>query len=68
MNTPTLDLSREEIVARIEKVARQRRGMSAAELLQAYRRGTLKDPGDVADVLVLADLLAEDDPIFGAAA
>jgi hypothetical protein len=63
-----LELSREEIVERIERAARARRGMSATAILRAYRHGTLEDPGAVADILVLADLLSENDPIFGAAA
>lgn len=67
-DSTVLELSRDEIVARIEQAARTRLRMSAADLLRAYRNGTLDDPGTVADILVLADLLPEDDPLFEAAA
>ena len=63
-NGAVLELSREDILRRIEKAAQRRLNMSASELLCAYRAGRLEDPGRVADLLVLADLLREDDPIF----
>jgi hypothetical protein len=67
MDRPSvLKLSREEILDRIDCVARQRLGMSGTEMIRAYRAGRLRDPGAVADVLVLANLLAEDDPVFAA--
>jgi len=58
------ELTRDEIVASIDECVRRRRGMSARELLSAYRAGTLDDPGDVADLIALSDLLDEDDPVF----
>lgn len=64
---PVLELTREEIISQIEAEARRRRGLSAGELLLAYRQGCLKNPGEVVDLLCLADLLAEDDPIFNGA-
>lgn len=64
---PILELTREEILRRIEEGARRRRGMSARELLHAWRTGTLEEPGEVADLLALAHLLAEDDPLLAAA-
>ena len=42
----------------------RRLGMSAAELFRRYREGLLAEPGAVADLLILADLLPEDDEIF----
>ena len=63
-NGVVLELSREDILRRIEKAAQRRLKMSASELLRAYRAGRIEDPGRVADLLVLADLLREDDPIF----
>ncbi len=60
----TIELSREQILQRIEDGARRRRNLSAAELLRAYRAGRLDDPGGVADLLILADLLSDDDPVF----
>jgi hypothetical protein len=53
----TLHMTRSEIIAAIDRVARIRLGTSAAELVDAYRTGRLADPGLVGDALVLADLL-----------
>jgi hypothetical protein len=61
---PTLELTRDEIIKEIDRVARLRCGMSGADVIRAYRAGMLDDPGRVGDVLVLADLLDSDDPIF----
>lgn len=60
--TTVRELTREEILARLEAGARRRLGMSAREMLCAYRNGRLTDPGAVVDLLVLADLLPPDDP------
>lgn len=62
--TPVLELSREEIIQRIDHGAQRRRRMSGQELIRAYRAGRLEDPGAVADLLALADLLPEDDELF----
>lgn len=63
-NGMVLELTRDEVVARLEREARRRTGLSAGELLAAYRRGQLEDPGRVADLLVLAGLLPDDDPLL----
>jgi hypothetical protein len=63
-NVPVLELTRDEILKRLEDGARRRLGMSARDMLRAYRAGALADPGRVADLLGLADLLRDDDPIF----
>jgi hypothetical protein len=63
----TVEMTREEILRYIDEAARRRVGRSAKDLLRAYRRGELTDPGPVADLLVLADLLPDDDPVFAAA-
>lgn len=60
----TIELTREEIVARLEEGAQARRGMCARDLLLSYRKGLLEDPGEVADLLALASLLPEEDPLF----
>ena len=60
----SLQLSRDQIVAKIEQGARKRRNMTARELLRAYCAGELPEPGQVADLLVLADLLPTDDPLL----
>ena len=60
-----LELTREEILDRIERGAQRRRKMCARDLIRAYRAGQLDDPGGVADLLALANLLPDDDPIFG---
>ena len=59
-----LELTRDEILAQIEDGARHRLGLSARELVRAYRAGCLEDPGSVADLLALAHLLRDDDPVF----
>lgn len=68
MGTPVLQLSREEIVAQISAGAQQRLGISAEELLRGYSAGRLADPGRVADLLALARLLPDDDPLIVAVA
>jgi hypothetical protein len=62
-----LTLSRDEIVERIDREARRRLRISAEELLRRYRAGELDDPGYVADLIMLADLLPDDDALFAAA-
>jgi hypothetical protein len=59
--------TRDEIVALIEEQAMARRGLGALALIQAYREGTLEEPGEVADLLALAYLLPDSDPLFVAA-
>jgi hypothetical protein len=59
-----LELTREEIVRRLEHGAQRRLHISAADLIAAYRAGRLEDPGAVADLLALASLLLESDPLF----
>lgn len=57
-------VSRKEILKEIEEEAREIRGIGAHELLSTYRRGKLKNPGEVFHLLVLSDLLPKNDPIF----
>ena len=64
---PTADLTRDEIIDEMERVSQRRRHLSAAEVLRQYRDGSLDDAGEVADVIVLATLLPEDDPLFATA-
>lgn len=65
--TKTLELSRGEIVRQLDREARRRLNISGEELVRQYRAGELKDCGNVADLLALASLLTEDDPLFVAA-
>jgi len=62
-----IELTRDELISRLETESLRRRGIPARELLRHYRQGTLQDPGDVADLLALAGLLPEDDPLFATA-
>lgn len=62
-----LKLSRAEIVNQLETGAQRRLHISAEELVGAYRDGCLPDAGRVADLLMLAHLLDEHDPLFVAA-
>jgi len=57
-------LTRREIVEELERECQRRLAISAAELFRRYREGLLAEPGAVADLLILADLLPEDDEIF----
>ena len=59
VNESEVELSRQEILALINEGARQRLGISGDELLEVYRRGKLRDLGEVADLLVLATLLED---------
>ncbi len=59
--------SRDEIVAYIDDQARKRLKTSARDMLRAWREGRLDVAGEVADLLVLADMLPEDDPLFAPA-
>jgi hypothetical protein len=67
MGTPVLELTRDEIVSKISDGARLRLGMTAEHLLRDYYAGRLEDPGTVADLLALARLLRENDPLLIAA-
>lgn len=49
--------TREEILAVIEEKAQARRDMSAIDLLRAYEEGTLDNPSEVYDLILLAKLL-----------
>ena len=62
--SPVLDLTRDQIAAELEREARRRLRMSASEFIAAYKRGSLPDAGRVVDLLTLAHLLREDDPLF----
>ena len=59
-----LKLSREEIVERLERGARERCQVSARKFLRLHRQNRLKDPGAVADLLALSYLLKRNDPLF----
>lgn len=53
----TIDLTEDEILEILERGSQERLGMSAADMRNAYDRGLLANPGDVADLLSLADLV-----------
>ena len=57
-------LTRAEIVDAIELVAKRRRGLSARNLVSAFKKGKIEDPGEVADLLELPGLLREAAPLF----
>ena len=59
-----VELTRDQIIERIERGARRRMRLSAKELIHAYRHGQLQDSGKVVDLLSLANLLDEEDPLF----
>ena len=57
MSETTVQLTREDIISKIDHVTWIRLGRSAADVVRAYRAGQLRDAGRVGDALVLADLL-----------
>jgi hypothetical protein len=59
VNENEVELGREEILGLIDQGARQRLGISSEALLERYRRGQLRNVGEVADLLVLATLLED---------
>jgi len=63
-----IELTRDEIIKRIDRGAQRRLHTSAKDLVRRYRAGKLEDPGSVADLLALANLLPDNDPLFGNAA
>lgn len=67
MDKTVVELTREDILKRLESGAQRRRALSATELIRQYRKGTLDDPCSIADLLALTDLLEDDDPLFAAA-
>jgi hypothetical protein len=67
VESTALELTRDDIFVRIDQGARRRLGMSGVALLRAWREGRLADPGDVADLLALAALLADDGPALDSA-
>jgi hypothetical protein len=63
VETPTtIEFTTEEIREQLDREADARCGMSGTDLLAAYNDGRLEDPGAVADLLALADLLGDDVP------
>lgn len=65
MESPVyLELTQEEIVQRLEAGARERLGLSAADLKQAFESGTLEDPCDLIDILGLAAMLDLDHALY----
>jgi hypothetical protein len=56
-------LDRAGIIAILESESNRRLGISADELLRQQAAGELKSPGSVGDLLVLADLLDDGDPL-----
>lgn len=63
-----IELTREQIVQAIGEESERRLGIRGEELVRRYKSGDLKgDCSKFADVLALASLLNEDDPLFVAA-
>lgn len=57
-------ISRDEILERINEAAKNRLHISGDELIRQYCTTGVPDPGPVAEVLILLDLLDPSDPIF----
>lgn len=54
-----VELTPEYIRELVDSESRRRLGMSGDDMLRRYSRGELDDPGRVADLIVLVDLLGE---------
>ena len=63
-STPVLQLTRDQIVTRIERGANQRLKLGVHEFIALYRAGRLEDPAAVADLVALAALLNDNDALF----
>ena len=61
--TPPEILSRDAVVGYI-RLGAARLGVKPEDLISAHRAGTLQNPGEVADLLILADALPENDPLI----
>ena len=59
-----VELTQDEIVARLSQGAMERLDMSAADMVAAFRDGSLEDPGSVLDLLGLAAMLDTDHPLY----
>lgn len=57
-------INRDEILERINEAAKRRLHISGEELIMQYCSQGVPDPGPVADVLMLLDLLDPSDSIF----
>ncbi len=56
------EISAEEIRDILDAQAQMRLGVSGEELLRQYDAGEIADPSQIADLLILADLLKEPAP------
>lgn len=59
LNEHEAELDEGYIRGHIDAEAKRRLGITGDELLARFERGELEDPGRVADLLALADLLKE---------
>lgn len=64
MESTFLELTRDQILTRIELGSKQRLKLGAEDFVKSYRAGRLQDPAAVADLVALAALLNDDDPLF----
>ena len=60
---PVEQLSRDDIAKILETEAQERLHTSAIEMVTTYRNGKCEDPGAIADLLMLASLLAPEDEL-----
>lgn len=63
-HAPVLQLTRDQILTRIERGAKRRLNLGVQDLIKLYRAGRLEDPAAVADLVALAALLNDGDPLF----
>jgi hypothetical protein len=64
ITTTHVELTQDDIVEILEREAPERAGMSAKEMVEAYRAGRLEEPGVVIDLLSLAGMLDTGHPLY----
>lgn len=64
LSEQVLELTRDQIVARIERGAKQRLNLGVEDFIARYRDGRIEDSAAVADLVALAALLRDDDKLF----
>jgi hypothetical protein len=62
----TVEMTREEAIAEIDRISRRVLGMSAAEFAVAYRERRIDTLTRVAEAIGILNLLPDSDPIFEA--
>ena len=63
MEEKVIELTPNDVAEALERGARKRLRMSAAEMIRRFKAGELDDIGNVMDLIILAGSLDECDPL-----